>query len=152
MTSVKLAAQPLTAYAPVLGVYDGDTIHAAHIDVACGWRLPPRGNSKWLLVRLAGIAAREIHDDGGPEARDNLAALLGTATIVLKDPHPDEYGNRWDAWLVLPDGTNVNDRLVADGWALPWNGQGSQPKPAWPRLPQQGVGYVRAATEWKVGA
>lgn len=136
----------------ITGLHDGDTVWIDYADMGAGHRWYPLSGTHWL-IRLAGIAARELADDGGKEAAANLATLLPVGTKVwLRTVKPDHYGNRLDAYLHLPDGTNVNDKLVADGWALPWNGQGTQPKPAWPRLVQQGVGYVRAATEWKVGA
>lgn len=114
-------------------VVDGDTVEM-FVDLA--------GFNAWVRVpfRLVGIAAREIHDLGGPEARDNLAGLLPVGlevTVRSKVPNrpipADKYAPRWDCLVIMPDGVDLATLLIANAWAVPWDGHGSQPKPPWPR-------------------
>lgn len=120
--------------ATIASTYDGDTVRIPSADMGGGVARIPRKGADHLLVRLAGIAARELSMPGGPDARDALAALLPAGTTVtLWDPLLDEYGNRIDAWIVLDSGLNVCDAMVQQQWAAPWNGKGKQPTPPWPR-------------------
>lgn len=119
---------PLYVYsAVVVRVVDGDTARA---DVDLGFGVWLRNRS----FRLLGCNARELPAPGGKEARDHLAALLlpGTA-ITLRSVRADKYGDRYDAQIILPDGTDLVEQLVRDGWVARWNGRGEPPVPAWPR-------------------
>lgn len=90
-----------TYAATVVRVIDGDT---AILDVDLGFRTWRRGGS----FRVAAINARELHAEGGPEARDHLAALLPVGTVVtLTSVRPDKYGERYDALIALPDGSDL---------------------------------------------
>lgn len=111
------------------GWHDGDTVRV----------IVDRGDgdfSRWA-IRLLGASCRELADEGGPEARDALAALLPAGTpVVLVDERPDKYGGRHLARVVVDLGAgsvDLAEHLIAEGWALPWDGKGEQPKPAWPR-------------------
>lgn len=113
-------------------VYDGDTI-TVNMDL---------GQDMWVMrrsVRLVGIAARELREPGGKEARDALAALLPAGTLVsVESTGWDKYAGRIDGVVTFqpkPDWSwaNVNQLLVQMGWAASWDGKGPQPKPAWPR-------------------
>lgn len=113
--------------ATVLRVIDGDTVAAA---VDLGFFVTVK-----MSLRLAGLNARELRDEGGPEARDHLAALLPVGTeVVVQSVKPDKYAGRADAVLIV-SGRNLNQRLLAEGWAAPYTGQGltSDHVPAWPR-------------------
>lgn len=94
------------------------------------------GRDTWALravVRLLGIAARELSAPGGREARDHLAALLPVGTVTRVDSHGwDKYGGRIDGMVWLPDGSSVASRMIADGYAVAWDGKGKQPLPPWP--------------------
>jgi micrococcal nuclease len=122
--------EPFTYRATVLRVLDGDTLT---VDVDLGFGLHHRGDtSKGLPLRLAGCNARELHDPGGQEARDHLAALLPAGTVLtLRTVRPDKYGGRYDA-LVDHDGRDLATYLIATGWAAAWNGAGARPVPPWP--------------------
>lgn len=108
-------------------VIDGDTLKVLlDLDVF----------SQWLLVRfrLLGCNARELSMPGGPEARDNLTAMLPRGTTVgVTSVKLDKFGGRYDAIITLPDGRDLVSVLVADGWAVDWDGRGPRPVPAWPR-------------------
>jgi endonuclease YncB( thermonuclease family) len=113
--------------AQVERVIDGDTIVLA-VDLGFG---------TWLRAqsfRLLGINAREKNDPGGAEARAHLIALLppGTA-LTITSVKADKYGGRYDAHVILPNGTNLSDVLVQTEWAAAWSGAGARPLPPWPR-------------------
>lgn len=88
--------------------------------------------------RLFGCNANELADPGGIEARDNLRAMLPIGTQVrLASVKDDKFGGRFDAilWAKDPAGNeyNVTQRLIDTHWAVAWNGNGTKPKPPWPR-------------------
>jgi endonuclease YncB( thermonuclease family) len=122
-----------TYYAIVRGVHDGDTV-TVDLD---------QGLNEWrhkLSMRLYGCNARELSQPGGPEARDNLAALLPVGTQVVVHSHkvdrdlsPDKYGGRYDAEITLPDGRDLVTLLIEEEWAAAWDGTGTAPVPPWPR-------------------
>lgn len=106
-------------------VIDGDTL-VASVDL---------GFHVWLrnqTLRVLGINARELTQPGGPEARDNLTAIIGP-TVTLTSIKPDKYGGRMLAFITLADGTDLSALLVATGWAATWDGTGPKPSPPWPR-------------------
>lgn len=116
--------------AVITAVHDGDTLTA---DVSLGFGVWVRAQ----VFRLVGCNARELADPGGPEARDNLAGLLLppslTPAVTLTSIKPDKFGGRWDCVITLPAGVDLVAKLVAEGWAAPWNGRGAKPVPPWPR-------------------
>lgn len=114
--------------AVVTEIHDGDTLTAS----AAIWPWPLTVVS--IDVRLYGLNARELHDPGGPEARDALAALLPTNTVVLITlADRDKYGRVLAHVHRVEDGMDIGARLIADGWAAPWDGKGRKPVPDWPR-------------------
>lgn len=68
-----------------------------------------------LEVRLEGIDAPEGCQPGGVEAREALRAYVDGKTVVLKTQGLDGY-KRTLATLMV-DGTNINERMVAEGQA-----------------------------------
>jgi endonuclease YncB( thermonuclease family) len=122
----------------IASVIDGDSVRA-FLD---------RGGDDWWLttVRLHGCAARELRDPGGPEAREYLRGLLtpisppGIADIFLprwqgecESLSWDKYAGRILARVWLPGFTHdVSTLLIQAGFAAPWDGRGTQPKPPWP--------------------
>lgn len=113
--------------ATVERVVDGDTV-VLNVDLGFGVWLRKQS------FRLLGINAREKSDEGGREARENLAALLGNVgSVIIKSVKIDKYGGRFDADIFLADGTDLCARLVTEGWAAPWDGHGEKSVPVWPR-------------------
>lgn len=117
-------------YAIVLEVHDGDSVKL-DIDQDFDEHAHP-----WM--RLVGIQAPELSKPGGLEARDALMGQLPVGTMVhvrsfkTQKPIPkDKYGGRWDAVLsLLVDGVpsvNLNEWMVANGYAVPWDGKGTKP-------------------------
>lgn len=103
--------------ATIMRVVDGDTVHA---DVDLGFDIRVR-----MKFRLTGINAPELNTDAGKMARAHLIDLLGMPPEGMGQPvmlvrtekdRQEKYG-RYLATLLLPDGTSVNQRMVADGFA-----------------------------------
>lgn len=112
--------------ATVTRVVDGDTLD---LDVDLGFSVHYRTS-----VRLLGCNARELSQDGGKEARDNLRALLPVGTAVtVATVKADKYGGRWDAQVTLADGQDLVTLLISTQWAAAWDSIGTRPVPPWPR-------------------
>ncbi len=113
--------------ATVTRVIDGDTVV---LDVDLGFGLHMTGQS----FRLLGLNAREHNQEGGVQATSHLMSVLpaGSAVRILS-VKPDKFGGRYDAAIMLPDGTDLTMQLIEQGWAAAWNGQGEKPLPPWPR-------------------
>jgi len=110
----------------VMAVHDGDTI-TINVDLGFNtWHLCP--------FRLLGCNARELKDEGGLEAQINLSLLLINKTVVVRSIKPDKYGERYLASVMTPDGINIVDKLIKEGWAAAWDGKGIKPLPPWPRI------------------
>src|SRR5438105_3433362 len=93
----------------LLDVHDGDTVH---LDIDLGFHTWRRGER----YRLARINAPEITTAMGPVSRDALTLKLsGAKKLVATTSKADNYGR----YLVelLADGQNVNDWMVAAGYA-----------------------------------
>jgi micrococcal nuclease len=94
----------LPAY-PVVKVVDGDTLHVL-VD----------GRDE--TVRIIGINAPETDECWGTEATQAAARLLDGASVgLVADPTQDDrdrYG-RLLRYVLLPDGTDVGQRMIADG-------------------------------------
>lgn len=142
MTSPRVAPFPRRYPMVVVSVTDGDSIKA-FID---------RGGDDWwrVTVRLHGIACRESHEPGGPEARaytTGLVSLISPPTLAdvfnerwqgeVEALKWDKYANRVLGRVWVPGSpVDVSTILIQVGYAAPWDGKGPQPKPAWP-LPVQ---------------
>lgn len=106
---------PVYTYrAEVIRVVDGDSLI---LDLDLGLRSWIRGKP----YRLARINAPETSTPEGPPATAALAGLLGPlpASVVvstIKDRH-DTY-DRYIVEVILPDGTNANDWMLANGHAV----------------------------------
>ena len=97
---------------PFIRVVDGDTV-VVGVD----------GTTEF--VRLIGIDSPEPNDPGGPEcfaaeATDHMVELARTGTVVL---HFDESQGSRDkysrllAYAELPDGTDLGEAMLRDGYA-----------------------------------
>ena len=103
--------------ASVLRVVDGDTVDV-RVDLGFDVRMDMR-------LRLLGINAPERYTERGPAATAHLLGMLAaaglTVTVRTEKDRKEKYG-RYLATLLLPDGTNVNERMLADGHAVPMAG------------------------------
>ena len=102
-------------------ILDGDTF-AAYVNIAPDVRISVR-------VRLMNADTPELH--GGCEyeiaraelARARLAELIPVGTTVeLTDIKDDKYLGRIDAYVIMPDGRDVGNVLVAEGLARKYSG------------------------------
>ena len=96
------------------------------------------GRHHWELDakhRLFGCNSRGLEEPGGLEARDNLMALLPVGRIfILRSLKPYKYGDEYMCSITLPGGEDLVTRLIAEGFAIAWNGLGPKPVPPWPRV------------------
>jgi endonuclease YncB( thermonuclease family) len=119
-------------YATVNEVHDGDTLYG-WIDQGIGqWSHGAAKNG--IGLRLNGCNARELSEPGGPEARDHLASLIPVGTVLpITSVSWDKYSNRLDVTVTMPDGSDLVSALIAEQWAVAWDGTGTKPVPPWPR-------------------
>ncbi len=132
---------PVRMNATVVGHWDGDSFY-----VKLPWGVYGIVIEK-QLIRVIGCGARERSDPGGIEAREALKVRPGMTVgspVVLTALLPnqvsiqnDKFGGRLDAVVSYraADGVphDLASDLIAEQWAVPWNGVGEQPKPPWPR-------------------
>ena len=86
----------------VVGVIDGDTI-----DVLNGHHAE--------RIRLSGIDCPEKGQAFGTRAKQAASELVYGKEVTLQTHSHDKY-KRTLADVLLPDGTNINQQLVKDGW------------------------------------
>ena len=86
----------------VIGVIDGDTIDMLH-------------NGKAKRIRLNGIDCPEKGQAYGQKAKHAASALVFGKEVRLQPYGKDKYG-RTIGEVLLPDGVNVNQELVKQGW------------------------------------
>lgn len=105
-----------TYKATVQRVVDGDTVDLC-IDL--GFRLTTQ-----LRVRLAGIDAPEVSTAEGKQVRDVVRGLLppGLEVIAKTSKSPEDKYGRWMGVIVMADGTVLNDLLIREGHAKPYDG------------------------------
>jgi endonuclease YncB( thermonuclease family) len=89
--------------AEVIGITDGDTIEVL------------RGRSR-MKLRLDGIDAPERGQAFAERARERVSVLAFGKTVRVEPRGNDRYG-RALARVVLPDGSILNETLVAEGLA-----------------------------------
>lgn len=100
----------------VLRVVDGDTVDV-ELDLGCTVRVR-------VPVRLEGIDAPERGTSAGTAATAYLRALLPAGqAVTVQTRKTEKYGRRL-AVIQLDDGdpASVNERLVRDGHATPYQG------------------------------
>lgn len=99
-TSLAAGAEKAT----VTRVIDGDTVET----------------SSGHKVRLIGINAPEIQDLFGQEAKQHLTALIQDRTVDLVSDALSSDQDRYQRLLryVVLDGTDINKRMVEDGFAF----------------------------------
>ncbi len=85
-----------------MSVLYGDTIEALH-------------NNKAERIRLIGIDRLEKSQAYGTQAKQAASELVFGKEVTLQPFDMDNYG-RTITDVLLPDGTNVNQVLLKDGW------------------------------------
>ena len=114
----------------VLDVTDADTIK---LRIDLGFNL----DGLKIKCRLYGIACLERNDPGGLESKLHVAELVPVGSEVdVRSIEWDKYSQRFDGIVYMPGNEeSLNHRLIREGYAVPWNGRGTQPKPSWPPVP-----------------
>lgn len=127
-------------------IHDGDTVY-----VWCDL-----GFDSWRYTKLRvmvsptmGIAARELSMPGGKEARDYAISLLPPrsypnegATCVVYSFNWDKYAPRVDGDILLYNGRRLSELMIESGYAVAWDGKGTQPTPEWPIPPKSTQGSL----------
>lgn len=72
-----------------------------------------------LRLRLWGISAPEMHDPGGPQAKDALAVLIAGQPLACDVLDVDRY-SRPVVRCALPSGADVACEMVRSGNAADW--------------------------------
>jgi len=85
----------------VVGITDGDTITVLH-------------NGRGEKIRLNGIDCPEKAQAYGHKAKEVASALVFGKHVTIVTHGQDKYG-RTIGDVLLPDGTNINHKLVQDG-------------------------------------
>lgn len=114
-------------------VVDGDTFLAdvrAGLDFGFHVKIAAQARQRFRLNRINCAPIGTISGQGAAAA---LAGLLDPGPFTLTSVGPYKFGDEWMAEVVLADGRNVADVLVAAQWAALWNGRGTPPLPPWPR-------------------
>ena len=114
-------------------IHDGDTLYGS-IDQGLGlWNLGP--NDAGWGFRLDGCNAIELPTAGGRAARDNLATLIPVGSVLqVESVRWDKFSGRLDVKIDHPLYGDLTDHLIAEGWAVRWDGRGARPVPPWPRV------------------
>lgn len=102
--------------ATILRHVDADTTHA---EVMLGFDVRVR-----LTFRWAGLDAPEISTDVGKAAHAAVQRWLpvgSTCEVSTRRDSREKFG-RYLATFHLPDGTDVNAALIAEGMARPYDG------------------------------
>lgn len=114
--------------AKVLRWVDGDKVDL-EVDLGFRVRIEQR-------ARLAGLNTCELRSKEVVEREkavratmlvNRLAFPASFVTINSKKPTADDKYGRWLVEIVIGDGTNLNQELLRQNLAKPWDGQGSAP-------------------------
>lgn len=124
----------------LLSVHDGDTAHfhmqskkETVVDLGFGMITRVRGETDEFQCRSEGYASLELKNPGGKEARDFYLSLIDhdLEELMVESLKWDKYAPRFDG-RVYRNGIWLGQIMIEAGYALPWNGKGTQPKPVWP--------------------
>jgi endonuclease YncB( thermonuclease family) len=114
-------------------VVDGDTFYAdvkRTLDFGFHVKITPTATQKF---RVNGCNAAPSKTASGMGATAALTDLLGRGPFTLASVGAYKYGDEWMAEVLLADGRRLTDVMIEEQWSAPWDGQGAQPLPVWPR-------------------
>ena len=78
-------------------------------------------------MRLNRVNAKPAKTAEGKAATAGLETLVMAGPVLIETVGPYKYGDEWMAEITLPDGRNVSDTMVANGFAVFWDGTGPRP-------------------------
>lgn len=102
-TTPETEATPAIPGDKVVGVKDGDTFELLH-------------NGQSITVRLYGVDSPEKNQAYGQRAKQFASDLAFGKNVRLIEHNKDRYG-RTVGTIILPDGRNLNEELVREGFA-----------------------------------
>lgn len=127
--------------AHVIGVTDGDTIRT-DADMGLrnwevGYKLRLARCNAWDYPKMIDGALRG-NAEAAAAAKANLTDLLLGKMVYLHTVKDYKFGGEFVAEVILPGDAgdvNVIDKLIAEQWLAPWdgNGKGYEHVPPWPR-------------------
>lgn len=110
-------------------VVDGDTVDTQLTrDIGFGGRV-----TFTVRLRLARINAAKASSPRGLAGTARVIAATGSTPVEIftlkpyKYSGPADYTGEYMAEILLPDGRNLSDLLVAEDLAVYWDGQGPRP-------------------------
>jgi micrococcal nuclease len=131
------ASAPRVYEARVTRVFDGDTL----------W-VQPLAGGRYRKLRLDGLDAPEICQNGGLASRDALAGRVLKQTVIVTERQPDDYGR--GLARLQHAGDDVGGWMVASGqaWSYRWRRSLGpyQPQEAWARAQRLGL-FAQADVE-----
>ena len=130
--------------ATILGIHDGDTIEVSlrtalrstrTVNTDLGMHLHIEAGYLTMhdSLRLLGLNAPELSTDAGKLAQRMLASQIEVGSIVRIATHLDQgdkYGRLLAQVWRASDGLDINQWLIANGYAAVWDGHGPKPVPA----------------------
>lgn len=102
-----------------LKAYDGDTIYT---DIKVFENLAP------LKIRVPGIDTPEMHGqclyekEHAKAAKAYINDLLKNAEVEVTPLHWDKYGGRFEANIKLPNGADLAQTMITNGYARKYDG------------------------------
>lgn len=105
-------AEPRSFPATIISVHDGDTCRAV-VDLGFGITITES-------FRLVGVDAPELPTKAGVTTGDKLRERINLKNVEIIVPGREKYG-RWLA-VVMLSGENINEWLVKEGLAKPYDG------------------------------
>ena len=107
----------------VTRVVDGDTF-VARVSRDLGFHGTATFEQR---MRLNRINAKPAKTSEGIKATAALETLAMAGPVLIATVGAYKYGDEWMAEITLPDGRNVSDAMVANGFAVFWDGTGPRP-------------------------
>lgn len=101
-----------TYSAVVYNVVDGDTVD---VEIDLGFKISTKQR-----IRLHGIDTPERGQPGYQAAADRLKALLVGRAVTLVTSKVSKFG--YYVGVITSQGVNINDLMVAEGLATPYDG------------------------------
>lgn len=126
-----LAVDHLNHYGGTLHhVHDADTLYCLVWD-------PIMQMYALVGVRVRWVQCPELTEPGGIETRAAVVERVPLdTTLVFGEVGAYSRPGHIVATVTLPDGSDLADWLLGQGYAVKWDGRGKRPAVPWPPLPR----------------